>query len=106
MTLQDIYSIVVRAIHEVTGHEIVQAEQRFDKPLHEGGLDLDELDQIAVIMTIEGMLDIEIDDDTTFDTPLEIAKHIESLPKKPDIDVTEYTMPLRVNRNMGLASKE
>lgn len=104
MTFEQVYDAVVQTLIHVSGSEHIAAEMPLSGCHTQGGLALDELDQVTLVMEVEKRLNIDIDLHA-FETPLALAKHAFQLgPKLPrenvDTDIvqtfpTDYIPPAK-----------
>lgn len=79
MTLEEIYEVVVAACSEISGIEPSSPDEPLDRPMHEGGMGLDLMDQFNLLFHLEQLLGIDTDEERLFRTPREIAVYLKSL---------------------------
>lgn len=102
MTFEEVYHAVIQTLIDVTGVEHVAAEM----PMAKGGLDLDDLDQVQLVMAVEQRLNIQIDEHE-FETPLALVKaaHREA-PKKYTPEEANKTLAPRFHFDYMPPAKE
>lgn len=78
MEFEEVAEIVLMVSREISGIDHVSLDDTYELPLHKGGMGLDYLDHLALLMRIEEILDLDLEE-RVYRTPREVAKYVHSL---------------------------